>query len=142
MANSGTKLHGKNGAIYLGGAKGSGGVKVAAKTEWTLQRNRDYVDATVFGDVNKTYLAGLPNVQGTFAGFLDVSGDLLLNSAVSDTQQIYLYADDDPGGITDEIPVAHGPGLIDANVNVSNTDGVRITGEFRANGAWTIDLGA
>ncbi len=134
MANSGTKIHGKNGAIYLGGAKASGGVKVAAKSEWTLQRNRDYVDATVFGDVNKTYLAGLPNVQGTFAGFLDTSGDLLLSAATSDSQEIYLYADDTVAGDW----VAHGPGLIDANVTASNTDGVRMTGEFRAQGAWTI----
>lgn len=142
MANSGTKLHGKNGAIYLGGAKGSGGVKVAAKSEWTLQRNRDYVDATVFGDENKTYLAGLPNVQGTFAGFLDVSGDLILNAATSGAQDIYLYADDDPNSITSVVLVAHGPGLIDANVNATNTDGVRISGEFRASGSWDIDLGA
>jgi hypothetical protein len=134
VANSGTKIHGKNGAIYLGGAKASGGVKVAAKSEWTLQRNRDYVDATVFGDVNKTYLAGLPNVQGTFAGFLDTSGDLLLSAATSDSQEIYLYADDTVAGDW----VAHGPGLIDANVTASNTDGVRMTGEFRAQGAWTI----
>lgn len=140
MANSGTKLHGKNGAIYVGGAKGSGGIKFAAKTEWTLQRNRDYVDATVFGDENKTYLAGLPNVQGTFSGFLDVSGDILLNSATSGAQSIYLYADDNPNGITSVILVAHGPGLIDANVNLTNTDGARISGEFRASGAWTIDL--
>lgn len=141
-ANSGTKLHGKNGAIYLGGAAGSGGVKVAAKTEWTLQRNRDYVDATVFGDTNKTYLAGLPNVQGTFSGFLDASGDLILNAATSGAETIYLYADDNPGSITSVVLVAHGPGLIDANVNVTNTDGARVSGEFRASGAWTIDLGA
>lgn len=140
MANSGTKLHGKNGAIYLGGAKGSGGIKVAVKSAWTLQRNRDYVDATVFGDVNKTYLAGLPNVQGTFSGFLDVSGDLLLRAAVSDSQTIYLYADDNPNGDTSTVEVAHGPGLIDANVDCGSADGVRITGEFRANGAWTIAL--
>jgi hypothetical protein len=36
--------------------------------------------------------------------------------------------------------VAHGPGLIDANVNTSNTDGIRCSGEFRADGPWTIDL--
>ena len=141
MANSGTKLHGKNGAIYLGGEKGAGGVKVATKAAWTLQRNRDYVDATVFGEANKTYLAGLPNVQGTFAGLLDVSGDLLLNAATSDSQQMYLYADDNPFSTTSEILVAHGPALIDANVDASNTDAVRITGEFRAQGSWTIDLG-
>jgi hypothetical protein len=141
VANSGTKLHGKNGAIYIGGEKGSGGVKVATKSSWTLQRNRDYVDATVFGEANKTYLAGLPNVQGSFAGILDVSGDLLLNAATSDAQDLYLYADDNPFSATSEVLVAHGPALIDASVDASNTDAVRITGEFRAQGSWTIDLG-
>jgi hypothetical protein len=135
VANSGTKIHGKNGAIYIGGIKGGPGIKVAAKSEWTLQRNRDYVDATVFGDVNKTYLAGLPNVQGTFAGFLDTSGDLLLSAATSDSEEIYLYADD---GAAPSAWIAHGFGFIDANVTASNTDGVRMTGEFRASGPWTI----
>ena len=141
MANSGTKLHGKNGAIYLGGAKGSGVVEVATESAGTLQRNRDYVDATVFGDTNKTYLAGLPNVQGTFAGFLDSSGDIILHSATSGAEIVYLYADDNPNGDTSVILVAHGPALIDASVNNTNTDGVKITGEVRASGAWTIDLG-
>jgi hypothetical protein len=140
MANSGTKLHGKNGAIYLGGAMGSGGVKVANKAEWTLQRNRDYVDATTFGNTNKTYLAGLPNVQGTYAGLLDVSGDLLLSAAVSGAQEIYLYADDGTNAGTTAYLIAHGPGFLDASVNASNTDAVRITGEFRASDSWTIDL--
>ena len=133
MANSGTKLHGKNGAIYIGGAKGSGGIKVAVKAEWTLQRNRDYIDATVFGDTNKTYLAGLPNTQGTFSGFFDTSGDLLNNAAASDAQTLYLYADDGASPVL----IANGPALIDANISASNTDAVRITGEFRAQGAWT-----
>ena len=134
MANSGTKLHGKNGAIYLGGAKGSGGIKVANKTEWTLQRNRDYVDATTFGNTNKVYLAGLPNVQGTFAGLLDVSGDLLLSAATSESTQIYLYADDGASPVL----IANGPGLIDGTVTASNTDAIRYTGEFRASDDWTL----
>lgn len=139
MANSGTKLHGKNGAIYLGGAMGAGGIKVATKSEWTLQRNRDYVDATTFGDANKTYLAGLPNVQGTFNGFLDSSGDLLLNSATSDSQTMYLYASDGSNS-SPTVLVAHGPALIDATITVGNADGARISGEFRAAESWTIDL--
>ena len=134
MANDNTKLHGKNAAIYLGGAKGGGGAKVASKTDWTLRRNRDYVDATVFGDTNKTYLAGLPNVEGTFAGLMDVSGDLMLNAATSDSTEIYLYADD--GGTP--VLIANGPGLIDGNVTASSTDAIRFTGEFRASGPWTI----
>ena len=137
MANSGTKLHGKNGAIYLVGPKGGGGVKVAAKNEWTLSLNRDYVDATVFGDTNKTYLVGLKDVSGTFAGLLDVSGDLLLQATDSDSIDIYLYADDTASAIL----VAAGPGLFDAAVNASNTDAVRISGNFRAAGNWDVLLG-
>lgn len=138
MANSGTKLHGKDGAIYVGGAIGVG-IKVANKAEWTLQRNRDYVDATTFGNTNKTYLAGLPNIQGTYAGLLDLSGDLLFNASTSDAQLIHLYADDGTNGGSVRL-VAHGSGFLDSNVTNSNTDATRITGEFRANGNWIIDL--
>lgn len=133
-ANAGTKIHGKNGAIYLDGLKGFG-TKVATKSEWTLNLNRDYVDATVFGETNKTYLVGLKDISGTYAGLLDVSGDLLVNATSSDTVNIYLYTDDRGGN---EILVAHGPGLFDAAISASNTDAVRVTGNFRAAGSWTV----
>ena len=139
-ANAGTKLHGKGGAIYIGGAVGAGGIRVAAKSEWTLNRSRDYVEATAFGEANKTYLAGLPDVSGTFRGFLDTSGDVLLNAATSDAQDLYLYASDGTLAGTSVTLVAHGPALIDASVSVSNTDAARITGNFRASNSWTIDL--
>lgn len=132
---AGTKLHGKNGAIYLHGPKGGGGVKVTTKTEWTLNLNRDYVDATVFGDTNKTYLVGLKDIQGTFAGLLDTSGDYQVNAANSDTIYIYLYGDDRDSL---ELLVAHGPGLMDASITASNTDAIKTTGNFRASGAWTV----
>ena len=136
-ANTGTKLHGKNGAIYLNGAKGTG-TKVATKTEWTLALNRDYVDATVFGDTNKTYLVGLKDITGTYAGILDVSGDLLVNATDSESVQIYLYADDG----TTPVLIANGPGLFDASITANNTDAIRVTGNFRAAGNWTVFSGA
>lgn len=136
-ANEGIKLHGKDGAIYLGGT--AAGNKVANKTEWSLQRNRDYVDATTFGNTNKTYLAGLPNIQGNYNGLLDVSGDLLFTASASGAQLIYLYADDGTNGGTPRL-VAHGSGFLDSTVNCSNTDAVKISGEFRASGNWVLDL--
>jgi hypothetical protein len=132
-ANDGDKLHGKNGAIYLAG------VKVALKTEWTLNLNRDYVDATVFGDVNKTYLVGLKDISGTYAGLLDNAGDLLVNATSSEGIETYLYADDTGGS---EVLVGNGPALHDSAINCSNTDAVRVSGNFRAAGAWTIFTGA
>jgi hypothetical protein len=135
VANSDDRLHGKNGAIYINGAKGGGGTKVASKAEWTLNLNRDYVDATVFGDTNKVYLVGLKDVSGTYAGLLDTSGDLLLNATDEDTVQVYLYGDDRD---TFEVLIASGPGLFDTAINASNTDAIRVTGNFRASGNWTV----
>jgi hypothetical protein len=135
-ANAGTKLHGKNGALYLDGPKGTG-TKVAVKSEWTLNLARDYVDATVFGDTNKTYLTGLKDISGTYSGFLDNSGDLLVNATSSDIVQLYLYSDDGSSPIL----VANGPALMDASITASNTDAVRMTGNFRAAGVWTVFTG-
>ena len=134
MAVAGTALHGKNGAIYLGGPKGSG-VKLVNKTEWTLNLNRDYVDSTVFGDTNKTYLVGLKDVQGTFAGLLATAGDAQVNAANSDAIDIYLYGDDRQSF---ELLIACGPGLMDASITASNTDAIKTSGNFRAAGAWTV----
>lgn len=144
MAN--TRLHGKGGAIYIGGTFAtktsvpSGGNRLSFKSEWTLNRSRDYVDATAFGDPNKVWLAGLPDVSGTFRGLLDVGGDLLLSAATSDAQNLFLMASDGTLAGSTAIMIAHGPGLLDAQVTVSNADAARISGNFRASDAWTIDL--
>ena len=135
MAVAGTALHGKNGAIYLHGPKNSGGTKLVNKTEWTLNLNRDYVDSTVFGDTNKTYLVGLKDIQGTFAGLLATAGDAQVNAANSDAIDIYLYGDD-RGGF--ELLIASGPGLMDAAITASNTDAIKTSGNFRAAGPWSV----
>lgn len=134
-----TKLHGKSGAIYLGGPVSGGGTKVSAKTEWSIDLSRDYVDATVFGETNKTYLAGLRNFSGNYSGLLDTDGDSMLDATALDAQLIYLYADDGTTGGTVKL-VAHGSGFIDGTVQCSNTDAVKISGQFRAQGSWTVDL--
>ena len=144
MAN--TRLHGKGGAIYIGGTFSSktaiptNGNRLTFKSEWTLNRSRDYVDATAFGDPNKVWLAGLPDISGTFRGLLDVGGDLLFNASTSDAQELFLMASDGTLAGTTAIMVAHGPGLLDAQVTVGNADAARITGNYRASAAWTIDL--
>lgn len=128
------RLHGSKGAIYIGGPIGVG-TRIAAKAQWTLNRTRDTVDVTSFGDTAKRYVAGLPDAQGTFAGFLDNDGDALLDAAAGDPVLLYLYSDED-----DAIEVAHGSGFVDATVTVANNDAVRINGNFRASAAWTIPL--
>lgn len=132
-ANDGTKLHGKNGALYVSGPKGSG-TKVAVKAQWDLNLSRDYVEVTTFGDLNKEYVAGLKDISGSFNGLLDVSGDLMVNNTSVDDVPLYLYADDG----TSAILIASGPALIDTSITASNTDAVRVSGNFRASGEWAV----
>jgi hypothetical protein len=135
-ANTGTKRHGKNGSIWVVVTPGTAAIKVALKSEWTLNLNRDYVDATVFGDTNKTYLAGLKDISGTYAGLMDNSGDILVNATDnSDGLMTYLYSDE-------TILIGNGMALHDSAINCSNTDAVRVSGNIRANGPWTIFNGS
>lgn len=132
------KLHGKNGAIYIAAAGGSK-TKVVNKTEWTLNLNRDYVDATTFGNTNKVYLVGLKDISGTYAGILDLRGDALVNVADSGETYIYLYADDTSNnGTGAPIMVAYGPGYFDASITASISDAIKVTGNFRASNNWTV----
>jgi hypothetical protein len=128
------RIHGKNGAIYINGPKGVGN-KITAKTEWTLNLNRDYVDVTAFGDRNKHYVAGLKDISGTYQGHLDVSGDFGVNAVDLDAIPVYLYADDRTGH---ELLIAYGLGLMDATISVSSTDSPKVTGNMRASDDWTV----
>jgi len=120
------KLHGKNGSIWINGSK------VTNKTEWALNMARDYADVSTFRDANKVYAAGLMDISGTFAVLLDVDGDLALQSNDGVAYTVALYAED---GVT---LVATGPAFVDASVQTSISDAVRVSGNFKAAGAWTI----
>jgi hypothetical protein len=121
-----SKLHGKNGSIYINGTK------VTNKTEWALNMARDYADVSTFRDANKVYAAGLMDISGTFAGLLDVGGDLSVSSNDGVAYTVALYAED---GVS---LIATGPAFVDASVTVSVSDAVRVTGNFKAAGAWKI----
>ena len=78
VANSDDRRAGLNGAVVLGGALPSPGTLVAAKTQWDLSLQRDYYDASAFGDSNKQWRPGLRDTQGTYAGLLDLSGGRII----------------------------------------------------------------
>jgi hypothetical protein len=137
-ANADTRMSGLNGAISIGGALPSPGTLVAAKTQWTYSSSRDFFDGSAFGDTNKHWFAGLRDAQGTYTGLLDVSGDLLFNAAALGAQLLYLYADSNQGGSSIGLyEVAHGSGFLDATVDCSLNDMVKVNGAFRASANWS-----
>lgn len=138
-ANADTRMSGLNGAIAIGGALPSPGTLVAAKTQWNLSLQRDYFDASAFGDSNKQWRPGLRDTQGTYNGLLDMSGDLLFNAAGSGATLLYLYGDSNQGASSVGLyEVAHGSGFLDATVDCSLNDMIKINGQFRASANWTM----
>lgn len=120
------KLHGRNGAIYINGTK------VANKIEWNLSLVREYADVTTFRDKNKVNAAGLLDINGTFTGLLDMNGDPLITRNNGTPYTVALYA-------ADQVSlVASGPAFVDCSVTVSISDAVRVAGNFKAAGDWTI----
>ena len=66
-----SRIHGRNGRVYMALASGGTAEPVAFLTSWTLKAATDKSDVTSFGDSNKVYVAGLPDASGDFAGFYD-----------------------------------------------------------------------
>ncbi len=111
---------------------GSAAAVATTLTKWTLNRATDRVEVTSFGDLNKTYVQGLPDLQGTFEGVWDSADDRVFDAAESaDGAKLYLYMSTDALGL-----YFYGPAFIDASISVGVTEAVTISGSFAASGSW------
>ena len=66
-----SRLHGRNGQVYLGIASGAAASPLPFQASWTLSMTVDKSEVTSFGDKNKSYVSGLPDSSGDFGGFMD-----------------------------------------------------------------------
>lgn len=91
------RLAGRKGRVYLGIASSSAEAEpVPFLATWSLNATTDKLDATAMGDVNKTYIADMPDASGDFAGFLD-DATLQTYTAATDglPRKFYLYPSTD-----------------------------------------------
>ena len=67
------RMYGSEGQIKMDptGAGGITAVAVASMNAWTLNMARDKADVTAFGDPNKVYVQGKPDIKGTIGGWFD-----------------------------------------------------------------------
>lgn len=101
-------------------------------SKWTLNMSTAKIDVTAFGDVNKVYVQGLPDIKGTLSGFWDSADDALFTGSDSaDGVKLYLYP-------STAYPSAYfyGPAWLDAAIDVASSGAVLISGSFVAAGAW------
>lgn len=129
------KIHGRNGEIQLG--QGSPYTVIGSLNAWSISFTRDKVDVTSFGDANKSYLAGLKDVSGSFEGFFDTTYIRSLfdesDSATGTNIRITPSTDEPNFYYT-------GPCWLDLTNTSAVNDAVKISGTFSANGAWTLQV--
>jgi hypothetical protein len=129
------RLHGRDGQIRIG--NGSPYTVIGSLSGWNLSFTRDKVETTSFGDTNKTYLAGLQDVSGTFEGFFDTTYIRALFDAADDSDGTNIR-------ITPNTTVTGyyftGPCWLDLSISGSVNDAVKVSGTISANGSWTLQV--
>jgi len=114
---------------------GSTAVVVAALNSWTLDLKRDRADATCFGDTNKVYVQGLPDIKGDIGGIWDEAvSQALFDVALGDVAA-FLKLTPSTLSATDFFS---GLAYIDASIEVKHDGAITIKGSFAGAGPWTM----
>ena len=122
------RIAGRRGALYVD-LSGSGSASpVPFLKKYTFDSKVATFDVTAFGDTTHTYVADLPDAQGTFDGYYDTA-TAQLYTAASDglARKTYLYPDN-------SIPATYfyGTATFDMSLDVPVDGAVAINGSFKA----------
>ena len=129
------RRHGSKGEVLMDPTGGALTVIVAALNSWTLDLKRDRADATCFGDTNKQYVQGLPDIKGDITGIWDETvSQVLFDQALGEIAATLKLI---PSSIA---PTYFFSGLayIDASIDVKHDGAISIKGSYAAAGPWTM----
>lgn len=123
------RIHGRNGSLYVGIASDTASASpVTFLSQWDIKFEVDKEDVTAFGDSNKVYVAGLPDAQGSFAGFFDDATPQLYTAASDGLpRKFYLY----PSTATTTV-YFWGTALFDFTVSGDVGSSVKVSGSWSA----------
>jgi hypothetical protein len=121
------RVHGRNGHLYIGLTAAPAAAEPAlAVAKWGASLSRDKEEVTAFGDLNKTYLVGLADWDGSFEGWHDDATSL---RAAADGSAHNFYAYLKSGSYF------YGTGFVDIEYEVPVDGGVSIKGSIVPAGA-------
>ena len=129
---------GRTGAVYIAIESATGVATTCIKLNaWTLDRATDTFEVTSFGDSNKTYVQGLPDLKGTISGSWDDTETKPFAGAISSTGvKLYLYPD-----ITNSpTKYAYGTAWLNASINTPVAGAVTLSGNYVAQSSWYVSL--
>lgn len=122
------RFHGKKGRIYIAIASGGTAEPLPNTVSWSANFATDKVETTSQGDTSKNYVAGLPDAQGDFAGFMDDTSSMTYTAAVDGVaRKFYLYPQFD---VTSRY--WFGTVLPDFKVDSAVNDATKISGAWAA----------
>lgn len=124
------RTHGRRGQLYVGLASSTAVPSpVPFLGKWTIDFKVADVDVTAFGDTNLTFVAGLPEVGGSYNGFYDTA-TAQLYTAASDglARNFYLYPD------AQLFPASYwyGTAIFDFSATGGVSEAVAINGNWKA----------
>lgn len=122
------RIHGRSGRLYAGIASSGTAEPIAFLSSWSVDFSTDDIDVTSFGDSNKTYVSGLPDVAGSFSGFYDDATAQLYTAATDGVaRKFYLYPSTGNTG-----QYWFGTATFDFSVSTGVGEAVTVSGNFRA----------
>src|SRR5262249_44464334 len=128
------RIHGSHGQVMMDKTGGATAVAVASLNKWSLSMATDKVDVTCFGDTNKIYVQGLPDVKGSVGGFWDKTDRSLFEVAMGTVAASLKLI---PSSLAATYFFS-GLAWLDASIDVSADGAVSVSGDFVAAGPWTI----
>lgn len=87
-----TRIHGRNGLVYFDSGNTGAASALPFQSKWSMNFVTDTDEVTAFGDLNKTYVSGLPDASGDFSGFYDdATGQTYTAATDGVPRRFYLY---------------------------------------------------
>ena len=128
------RIAGAHGQVLMDPTGGATPIAVANLNKWDLNLATDKIDVTAFGDTNKTYVQGLPDIKGAIAGFWDSSDTSIFDVALGTVACALKLL---PSSL-DATTFFSGKAWLDAQISVDSKGAVTIGGNFVAAGAWAL----
>jgi hypothetical protein len=129
-------LSGRNGVVKYDAA-GTTPVEIISVNNFKISWKTPKQDVSCFGDPNKVYVPGLPDVQGTLAGFWNSADTTMFEAALADTPGLLELTPND----TEPLFKFSGLAYLDADLDVKVDSAPTVSGTWMAAGPWTMASG-
>ena len=128
---------GRYGTVKYDPTGGSTAVEIVSLNTWKASFKTDYEDVTCFGDQNKVYIPGMPDVSGSLGGFWNSDETTLFEATKAPTPGMLELAPNS----TEALFKWSGLAYLDADIDASVKGAPKVTSTFKAAGPWTMAVG-